>query len=73
MKIIITNISSDYKTITLDNGRMFIVEPSDTQIVKNWLIGTSVKIFTLDSGVVYNYDITNLERNEKIKAGISAK
>ncbi|GAA4292636.1 hypothetical protein [Aestuariibaculum suncheonense] len=62
--------SKDNSSITLENGRQFIVMLDDIEIVKNWSIGTELEIKTSDSRVPYNHIISNPSREEKIRVGI---
>jgi len=68
--MILASKSKDNTSITLENGRQFVVLQEDVPIMKNWTIGTELEITTTDSLIPYNYVITNLSRQEKIRVGI---
>jgi hypothetical protein len=68
--MILASKSKDNTSITLENGRQFVVLPEDISIVKNWTVGTELEITTTDSSIPYNYVIANQFRQEKIRVGI---
>ena len=68
--MILASKSKDNSSITLENGRQFVVLSEDISIIKNWSVGTELEVYTSDSTITYNYVITNIERQEKIRVGI---
>jgi hypothetical protein len=68
--MILASKSKDNSSITLENGRQFVVLSEDISIIKNWSVGTQLEIYTPDSTIPYNYIITNISRQEKIRVGI---
>ncbi|MDC3268878.1 hypothetical protein OAU19_00165 [Flavobacteriaceae bacterium] len=68
--MILANKSKDNSSITLDSGRQFVVLSEDISIIKNWSVGTELEVHTSDSTLPYNYIITNIARQEKIRVGI---
>lgn len=62
--------SKDNSSITLENGRQFVVLTEDIEILKKWTVGTDIEVKTTDSKIPYNYIITNLSRQENIRVGI---
>ena len=63
--------SKDNSTITLENGRQFVVLSEDITILKKWSVGTYLEVTTSDSRIPYNYVISNPSRQEKIRVGFS--
>ncbi|WP_203296731.1 hypothetical protein [Luteirhabdus pelagi] len=63
--------SKDNSSITLENGRQFVVHLEDIKTVMNWSVGADLEIKTSDSKLPYNYTILNHARQEKIRVGIS--
>jgi hypothetical protein len=68
--MILASKSKDNSSIILESGRQFVVLSEDISIIKNWSVGTELEVYTSDSTIHYNYVITNIERQEKIRVGI---
>lgn len=67
----LANKSKDNSTLTLVNGRQFVVESKYIPIVKNWKVGNVLKIKSHSSELPYSHEISNTVTNETIFAGIS--
>tara|TARA_B100001765_G_scaffold201047_1_gene154085 strand:+ start:3384 stop:3602 length:219 start_codon:yes stop_codon:yes gene_type:complete len=60
----INHISSTKDSITISNGRNFIVSQGDKEKLKKWREGDSVKFKKHTSENPYSYQITNLTNGD---------